>query len=608
MTARHAPPPQVSMASPSVGLSRGVAYFDWAGRLVDWTPAFEEHFTATVGDPLIVGDEASNIARRLSSGSANPLWETMASGGRCCHLIGANSLRLGNPEHAATLLRAMVEEMPHMISVKDAITRRYLFCNRESELVLGPDAVGRTNFEIFDRADAEHIDGRETHLLEHGGVLVAEAALVHTMQGDERRISTKKFVVADPDGSRYLVTISEDVSHGYAQALALQSAIESANAANAAKSAFLATMSHEIRTPLNGVLGMTQAMAADPLMPVQAERLAVIRSSGEALLTLLNDILDLSKIEAGKLTLEVVDFDLGQVAKSVHVAFKDVAMNKGVGLSLALHKIEGVFQGDPARLRQILANLVSNALKFTPAGEVKLSLAWARGALRVVVQDSGIGMDAAALASLFNEYAQAEASTTRRFGGTGLGLAICRQLADLMGGRISVTSEPGRGSTFTVRIPLARVSALPAQTGADNGVPAEQPDTAGRPVCRILAAEDNATNQLVLRTLLNQAGIDPHIVSNGAEAVEAWLTGRFDVILMDVQMPVMDGLAATRAIRRMEDETSRPRTPIVALTANAMSHQIEEYRAVGMDDYVSKPLSVNDLFGALNKAIGATEA
>ena len=313
------------------GNSRGVAYFDRTGRIVDWNEPFGSYYARATGRALTVDAELGAVDHALSLGGSPPIWDVMAGGGRCCQVFGDNGLGLGNPEHAATLLRAMVEEMPHMISVKDAVSRKYLFCNRESELVLGADAVGRTNFDIFDRMDAEHIDHRETHLLENGGVLVAEAALVHTMKGDERRISTKKFVVADPDGSKYLVTISEDVSQSYAQAEALRDAIASANAANAAKSVFLAIMSHEIRTPLNGVLGMAQAMAAEPLAPVQAQRLAVIRSSGEALLTILNDILDLSKIEAGKLTLESTDFDLEGLAGGVHAAFKDLGRRQGRG-------------------------------------------------------------------------------------------------------------------------------------------------------------------------------------------------------------------------------------------------------------------------------------
>ena len=578
-----------------------MAYFSVAGRLIDWSGSFERLIGASANQPLEVGQSVELIHDRLTGKRCTASWQPLVGGGLCCQISPTSNLGLGNPEHAATLLRAIVEEMPHMISVKDAVSREYRFCNRESEAVLGAHAVGRTNFEIFDRLDAERIDEQESQLLERGGVLVSDAALVHTLNGAERRMSTKKFVVVDPDGSKYLVTISEDVSQSYAQAIALSDAVETANAANAAKSQFLATMSHEIRTPLNGVLGMVQAMAAGPLDPPQAERLDVIRRSGEALLIILNDILDLSKIEAGKLELEDLDFDLRDLADTVHDAFVDIAAAKGVSLSLVMDEAEGVYRGDPTRLRQILYNLTSNALKFTSSGTVKLEALRRQDGLTLQVTDTGIGMDRAALARLFQQYAQAESSTTRRFGGTGLGLAICRQLAELMGGEISVESRPSSGTTFTVNLPIKRMSSSSSTAAArQTAAPAADLST-----IKVLAADDNQTNRLVLAALLNQAGVEPVTVENGAEAVEAWKTGQFDIILMDVQMPIMDGLAATGAIRNEEANQGLDRIPIIALTANAMSHQIEQYREAGMDGFVSKPISIQALFSAIDDALSA---
>jgi CheY-like chemotaxis protein len=404
-------------------------------------------------------------------------------------------------------------------------------------------------------------------------------------------MSTKKFVVADPDGSRYLVTISEDVTAEYALGPALQEAIA---AANAAKSAFLATMSHEIRTPLNGVLGMAQAMAAEALPPVQAEQLDVVRRSGESLLRILNDIPDLSKIETGKLTLETVDFYLSDIVQTVHAAFTDMAANKCVALSLDMGGAAGVYRGDPKRLRQMLFNLTSNTLKFTTSGKVAISASRQKGRRRIRVRDSGIAMSADMVAQLFNEYTQADSSTTRRFAGAGLELSICKKLADLMGGTIAVDSRPGQGSIF-------RFGAFPNAPFLCQPLPSAPADDLGQ--IRILAAEDNPTKQLVLRTSMAQAGIEPTVVDNAAQAVSAWMNGQFDVILMDVQMPVMDGIAATQSIRSREDETGRPRMPIIALTANAMYHQTEQYRAASMDGYVSRPISVAALFAALEAAL-----
>jgi signal transduction histidine kinase/ActR/RegA family two-component response regulator len=387
--------------------------------------------------------------------------------------------------------------------------------------------------------------------------------------------------------------------------VALAQALDLAERANQAKSDFLANMSHEIRTPLNGVLGMAQAMAADPLPDVQRERLGVVRQSGEALLTILNDILDLAKIEAGKLELEAVVFSFGEVAEGACAAFAAVAQKKGLAIDLAIDAARGVYLGDPTRLRQILSNLVSNALKFSETGAVSVTAERAGDRLVFDVTDNGIGMSESALASLFSKFAQADSSTTRRFGGTGLGLSICRQLAELMGGTITVQSALGVGSTFAVSLPLPYVGDETAAAGAQ----AADADASSESLeLRVLAAEDNAVNQLVLRTLLGQIGIEPVVVENGQLAVEAWRSETWDVILMDVQMPVLDGVAATQAIRALEAERGGGRTPIIALSANAMTHQISEYLAAGMDGHVAKPIEAGKLFAALQSVLAGDEA
>ena len=380
---------------------------------------------------------------------------------------------------------------------------------------------------------------------------------------------------------------------------------QAAEGANEAKSAFLATMSHEIRTPLNGVLGMAQAMAAETLSPVQRERLDIIDQSGKALLAILNDILDLSKIEAGKLELEEIEFDLGDVARGAHSAFTALANKKGLSFALDIDQARGVYRGDPTRLRQILYNLISNALKFTEHGEIRVIAVRIDDSLRFTVADTGMGIPPEALAKLFGKFAQVDASTTRRFGGTGLGLAICQQLSRLMGGVIEVDSELGRGSTFTVILPMPRVGEEKPATPLPS--PDVQPSDSS-PGLRVLAAEDNTVNQLVLKTLLHQIGVEPVVVGDGAEALEAWEAGHWDAILMDVQMPVMDGPTATRRIREREQQTGRRRTPIIALTANAMSHHVAEYLAAGMDDHVAKPIEAGRLFQALQAAIDAPDA
>ncbi len=365
-------------------------------------------------------------------------------------------------------------------------------------------------------------------------------------------------------------------------------------AANLAKSQFIANVSHEIRTPLNGVLGMAQSLAAGELSAFQRQRVEIIQSSGEVLLSILNDVLDFSKIEAGKLELEETPFDLVKIVADVQAAFSAVAENKGVVLGLGLERapVGDLRMGDPTRVRQIVSNLVSNALKFTAAGEVQIVVSCLDEGVVLSVRDTGIGIPEDKLSKLFGQFEQVDASTTRRFGGTGLGLSICHELCRLMGGRIVVESRFGTGSTFTVHLPLPQVAAREA-TPARGSIPGHA--DAANTTLRVLAAEDNKTNQLVLATMLQQIGVTPIMVENGALAVEAWRAGEFDLILMDMQMPVMDGLTAVRAIREGEQVSSRPPTRIIAITADVMSHHLENYRCVGIDAVVSKPIQFMQL-------------
>ncbi|KQY28152.1 histidine kinase [Caulobacter sp. Root1455] len=371
-----------------------------------------------------------------------------------------------------------------------------------------------------------------------------------------------------------------------------------AAAANAAKSTFLATMSHEIRTPLNGVLGMLQVMQAEEMSDAQRERLALVRKSGEGLTAILNDVLDLSKIEAGRLEIDTVAFDLPELLIGCHHAFSVLAVQKGLRYTLTLApEVRGLYHGDPLRLRQVVGNLLSNAAKFTNTGAIDLSARIDGETLEIAVADTGVGVAPGDLDRLFGKFSQLDASSTRRHGGTGLGLAICRDLCALMGGEITVSSAVDHGSTFAIRLPADRLSPAPEVEAKAQAAPA----ALIRATLRVLAAEDNQVNQLVLKAILGQAGISPRLVANGAEAVEAWREGGWDLVLMDVHMPVMDGVAAMQEIRRQE-AGARTRTPIIALTANAMSHQVEALLAEGFDDHVAKPIDVAMLFLAIERA------
>jgi signal transduction histidine kinase/ActR/RegA family two-component response regulator len=390
----------------------------------------------------------------------------------------------------------------------------------------------------------------------------------------------------------------------------LVKARDAAEAANVSKSQFLANMSHEIRTPLNGVLAMAQIMALGELSETQRDRLEVVRQSGESLLAILNDVLDLSKIEAGKMELELVEFELNDLAWYAEAAYGEVARRKGLALAVEVKAEAGDRRlGDVGRVRQIVANLMANALKFTERGQVRLTLAIetieGRDWLRVSVSDTGIGIPTDKLPILFRKFTQVDSSTTRKFGGSGLGLAICAELAALMGGRMGVESREGQGSTFYLLAPMDRASAAPSRTRPALSL-APAPATGAAIGPRVLAAEDNAANQVVLRSIMNTFGADLTLAGDGLQAVEAWRTGRYDLVLMDIMMPVMDGLAATRAIRQAEQQEGRAPIPIVALSANAMTHQVKSYLEAGMDMHLAKPIELGKLQAVL-RAVSAGE-
>ena len=388
---------------------------------------------------------------------------------------------------------------------------------------------------------------------------------------------------------------------------ALAEAVEAAQAASKAKSTFLATMSHEIRTPLNGVLGMADALRSTPLPADAADMVETIQTSGRSLLAILNDVLDISKVEAGKLSLETAPFALDDVVHAVANLYRGGATAKGLTLGVDVaESARGAYAGDAARLRQILQNLVSNAVKFTERGGVSLTVSVEQedetGALlALAVSDTGPGLSPGAQARLFQPFTQADASITRRYGGTGLGLNLCRQLAELMGGSIGLESREGAGSCFTLHLRLPRAAIAPASpSGAAGVAPLGQAQPAPDAL-RVLAADDHPINRKVLGLLLGQVGVEPVFVEDGAQAVEAARNAAFDVILLDLHMPVLDGMSAARAIRGGTGPNAT--TPIIALTADAMAETVAQCQAAGITLYVAKPIDPAALFAAMEQAL-----
>jgi PAS domain S-box-containing protein len=381
---------------------------------------------------------------------------------------------------------------------------------------------------------------------------------------------------------------------------ALDQALKAAEAASEAKATFLANMSHEIRTPMNGVLGILHLLQKEPLSEEGQKLLVEAAGCGQMLSQLLNDVLDFSKIEAGKLELNPEPINPGHLIEGVVSLIRPQAEAKGLSLTVDRSATDGWVMADPVRLRQVLFNLIGNAVKFTLDGSVSVKAATIRRAggqrLRIEVLDTGVGISDEAQAALFQRFTQADASTTRRFGGTGLGLAISQRLAEMMGGKVGVFSTPGEGSTFWIEI--AAPKAAPAQ-------PVQHADLGVLDGLSILVVEDNATNRLIAQKMLQGLGAEVQLAEDGERGVEAARHGAFDLILMDIQMPGIDGVEAARRIRALEAPARD--LPIIALTANVMAHQRAEYLAAGMSGVVGKPISPEALIGEIARLASAGE-
>lgn len=442
----------------------------------------------------------------------------------------------------------------------------------------------------------------------HGGIVRNIRFAMHCPDGTRRVLSANAVPLAPADGESHVVVSFSDITEELAATARLEEARLRAEEVSRAKSIFLANMSHEIRTPLNGVLGMAEVLDSIVNEPEQKHMVATIRRSGETLLTVLNSILDMSKIEAGKMELEEVPLVLSDLLSQVEALHRIKAEEKGIELQvLTSAGADLPRMGDPHRLTQVLNNLLSNAIKFTENGRVRLKLfCRPEKPVTIDITDTGVGMTEQQLSRVFESFEQADGSMTRRFGGTGLGLSIVRQLVLLMGGMITINSTPGEGTGVRVVLPLPEAKAPPPLV--------QEPDNTVNPTVlagrKILIADDNSTNRLVLSEMLSPIGLDLTLVENGQDALGHWQKALsdgqpFDLLLLDITMPVMDGMGALSEIRRHETATGNQPVPAIAVTANAMPNQVADYIMGGFDTHLSKPFKRKELIHALQTLLRA---
>ena len=572
------------------------------------------HFSSQRSVLLATASGLVSLAASWLAFSHHGLIAEITAASACLVMVGAGTTTLVkglSRSGAVSHLRDAIEPMAEGIAFFDADDNLVVWNPRYAELV-DPAGVLQAGLSFRELLEGNLNAGAHPESVGREQEWLQERLAARSTLGTDEHQNSDRWVRAERRRTRDggLVTVCVDVTEFRRATEVLAQARDAAETANRTKSEFLANVSHELRTPLNGVLGIAEILARTPLNEKQQEMIETIRTSGAALDALVSDIIDLARLESGKIAAAADLFDIAQAVRTAAAPYRLQAKRKKLKFVVDVApEAEGRVRGDATRLRQILGNLMSNAVKFTDAGEVRIAIDRedpTGDKVRFTVRDTGVGFDPTMKARMFERFQQADGSSTRRHGGTGLGLAISKQAALLMGGDLDCDSVPGEGSAFTLvlNLPAAVRAAGAARSGphaandSNEQTPEGEASDHSHPM-KVLVVDDHPTNRRVVEMILDQVGCERVSVENGQEALEAFLNERFDVVLMDIQMPVMDGLTATRTIRLREREESRIATPVIILSANCLPEHIEAGKAAGADRHLSKPISAATLLTTL---------